>query len=98
MSEIVVSKMNEVYMLVQCGSGEAMEINQYFTFFVPGYKFMPAFRNKIWDGRIRLFNSNSRTLYFGLMNYLKEFCDDRGYTFTLDDSIEPDEEFSIVEA
>jgi len=28
MSEIVVSKMNEVYMLVQCGSGEAMEINQ----------------------------------------------------------------------
>ena len=50
MSEIVVSKMNEVYMLVQCGSGEAMEINQYFTFFVPGYKFMPAFRNKIWDG------------------------------------------------
>ena len=98
MSRVVVTKLNEVYVYIQCDSGEAMEISEYFTFYVPGYKFMPMYKNKIWDGKIRLFHSHNRTLYYGLIPHLKQFCEDRGYSFSLDDSIDADEEFSIDEA
>jgi len=97
-STIKVSKLNEVYAYVHCEKGEGMEISEHFTFMVPGHKFMPAYRNKIWDGKIRLYHSHNQTLYYGLIPYLKTFCDDRGYNFVLDDTISADEEFSLEEA
>lgn len=81
MSEkIVVSKVNEVYAKIQCERHMAQEISEYFTFMVPGHQFTPAFRNRIWDGKIRLFNLQKFQLYLGLMSYLQNFCDERGYT------------------
>ena len=41
---------------------------------------MPAYRNRMWDGKIRLFDMRNKTLYCGLLHYLREFCDERGYT------------------
>ena len=35
----------------------AQEICDHFTFMVPGYTFMPAYRNRMWDGKIRLFSA-----------------------------------------
>jgi len=97
-SKITVSKVDEVYAKIHCEKGEAMELSEYFTFYVPGYKFMPAFRNKIWDGRIRLFNSQNHYIYYGLIPYIEKFCEERGYGFECDDSIDVAEEFSIDEA
>jgi superfamily II DNA or RNA helicase len=47
----------------------------YFTFEVPGHKFMPAYRNKMWDGKIRLFSQKTGQIYVGLLSYIKEFCE-----------------------
>jgi len=47
---------------------------------VPGYQFTPAFRNKIWDGKIRLFNLQTSQIYLGLLDYIKVFCEEREYT------------------
>ena len=49
-----VSKVNEVHLKVETEPSIARELADYFTFEVPGHKFMPAYRNKIWDGKIRL--------------------------------------------
>ena len=49
MDKIQIDKKNEVYMLVQSEPGVEQEISEYFTFFVPGYRFMPSFKNKMWD-------------------------------------------------
>ena len=27
------------------------DLNDFFTFEVPGFKYMPAYKNKMWDGR-----------------------------------------------
>ena len=43
-----------------------MELSEFFTFYVPGYKFMPAFRNRMWDGKIRLFSEQTGKIYVGL--------------------------------
>lgn len=97
-NKIVISKVNEVFAKVHCEKGEAMEFNEHFTFYVPGYKFIPAFRNKIWDGKIRLFNSQNHHIYYGLIPYIQKFCEDRDYQFECDSTVDINEEFSIDEA
>ena len=60
--KLVVSQKNHSVMSVHTDMGIANELTDFFSFFVPGYKYMPAFRNKVWDGKIRLYNSQSQEL------------------------------------
>ena len=55
-------------------SGILQEVHEHFTFFAPGYKFMPAYKNKLWDGKIRLMNRRSHTLPGGLLKELEAFA------------------------
>jgi len=71
---------------VDCEAGHAAELSDYFSFFVPGYKFMPAYRNKVWDGKIRLFNRISQELSAGLYVYLLKFAAERGYSVDTEES------------
>ena len=61
-----IKKKNHAFLTIDAEPSILNEISDYFTFYVPGYKFMPAFRNKVWDGKIRLFNVQSKELYSGL--------------------------------
>ena len=79
MEAIRVRKLNHSDLQIECDNGTAQELNEYFSFYVPGYKFMPSYRNKIWDGKIRLFTLRERTLPVGLYYHLKEFSDKRQY-------------------
>jgi len=92
-----VSKLNEVYVKIDCEPSTAYELNDYFTFDVPGAKFMPAYKNKMWDGKIRLFNAITLTLYTGLVAYLEKFCEARNYKVEYDENFSK-ESFSIKEA
>lgn len=71
-------------MLIESDSGIARELVEFFSFYVPGYKFMPAYRNKVWDGKIRLMNMQTRELPIGLLTYVMNFCSSRGYKLTCD--------------
>lgn len=92
---ITTTKVNEVYGKVECERHVARELSEYFTFFVPGYQFVPAYRNRIWDGKIRLFNLQTSQLYLGLVPYLTEFCNEREYAYS-HDLIE--DEYSVYHA
>lgn len=74
-----------------------MELSDYFTFSVPGAKFMPAYRNKMWDGKIRLFNMNSRALYKGLVSRVRQFCEERDYELIVHDGVEDTNNISLPE-
>ena len=63
-----------------------MEISEMFCFYVPGYKFMPSYKNKMWDGKIRLFDARKQTLYCGLFKYLKEFAEVRDYQIIVEEN------------
>ena len=76
---IEISKKDEVYLKIACEASVAQELCDYFTFQVPGYRFMPAYRMKIWDGKIRLFNIHNRLLYGGLLEYVFKFAQNRNY-------------------
>jgi len=70
---ITVTKKNEVYLNIECDIGIAQEINDFFTFEVPGAKFMPAYKSRMWDGKARLFNIYTKELPVGLLYYLQDF-------------------------
>ena len=89
---------NEVFLKIECENSTAMDLSEYFTFYVPNYKFHPSFKNKIWDGKIRLFNRINNTLYVGLLPHLKKFCEERNYELKIDDELSTTENFSLVEA
>lgn len=87
MENVRVSKVNEVHVRVDADPSTKMELSEHFTFEVPGAKFMPAVRNKVWDGKVRLLNAMTGSIYYGLTGYVKSFCESRGYNFQIDDDV-----------
>ncbi|NBP57361.1 DEAD/DEAH box helicase [bacterium] len=76
---IVVERINEVYMKVSSDPGIEQELKEYFTFQVPGYKFMPSFKRGTWDGKLRLYNPRTKQIYAGLLQEIQKFAEDREY-------------------
>ena len=82
MSDIIINKKNEVYLEVECEPHIKYELSEYFTFEVPDAKFMPQYKKKFWDGKIRLFSPANGQLYIGLLHYLTEWAEERDYTYS----------------
>jgi superfamily II DNA or RNA helicase len=77
----VIGKKNEVYLRIQAEPHIFYELSDQFTFDVPGAKYMPQYRNKWWDGKIRLFNIQTGEIYVGLLDKVVRFCKDHNYTY-----------------
>jgi len=99
MSDLTISKKDEVYAKITCEKHISKELSEFFTFFVPGYQFVPAYRNRVWDGKIRMFNLQTNQIYLGLLPYIESFCNERKYTFDYGDP-RPDieDEYSVYHA
>ena len=86
MDLIKIKKKNEAFLEIETEPSIEQELSEHFCFYVPGYKFMPAYKNRMWDGKIRLYDLRKKTLYTGLFKYLKEFADARCYDIELDNN------------
>ena len=86
MADLTIRKKNEVYLTVDCDPHIQHELQDQFTFDVPGAKFMPQYRSKYWDGKIRLFNIEKKEIYCGLIDKLQVFCQRYGYTFEFEEN------------
>ena len=71
---MIISKKNDVYVKVDTEPNIARELVDFFTFEVPGARFMPTYKNRVWDGKIRLYNQMNGEIYFGLVPYVEEFA------------------------
>jgi superfamily II DNA or RNA helicase len=87
-----VSKKNEVYLTVDTEPSTARALSDFFTFEVPGARFMPAYRNRIWDGKIRLYSPATGELYMGLLPYLKKWLDDYNETYEISEELKNDKQ------
>jgi len=86
MTDLVISKKNEIFLKVECEPHIKYELSDQFTFDVPGAKFMPQFRSKHWDGKIRLFNTTNGEIYAGLLDKLISFCENSNYKFSFEEN------------
>lgn len=89
MSKLLVSKVNEVYLKVSSESYILRELSDHFRFRPEGYQFHPSFKNRLWDGYVKLFNQMDCTLPIGLLNYLMIFCEEREYEIEIASDLVP---------
>jgi len=78
-NQIRIRMLNHSYMAIEANPHQEQELRDYFSFFVPGHKFMPAFKRKVWDGKIKLYNQVTKQMHVGLYHHLRKFCGDRFY-------------------
>lgn len=81
MSDLIIDDIDSVYIKVACERSIAKELSDFFTFKVPGHKYMPAYRNRMWDGQIKLYNIYKQEIYSGLKDYVIKFAKDRNYSY-----------------
>lgn len=79
MTDIIISKKNEVFLKIKAESHIYQELSEHFTFDIPGAKFMPQYRSKYWDGKIRLFSTHTGEIYVGLLDKVVSWAEKWGY-------------------
>lgn len=95
MADIAIKKKNDVYLTVQTDPGIAQELCDHFSFEAPGAKFHPLFRNKMWDGKIRLFSMFTKELYVGLKGYLEHFAEVNQYSIDYSEYVETSDSVTV---
>ena len=90
-TSMLISKKDEVHLVLSdVEPAIAAELNDFFTFEVPGAKFMPQYRNRMWDGKIRLFSPRNGRIYVGLLPYIKEYCTKKSIEYIIEKGVEND--------
>jgi hypothetical protein len=79
--KITVTSLNETWVHVDTDPGIAQELWDRLSFDVPGAKFMPAFKRRMWDGKIHLFDKKKNIIHKGLIHYIESYANDNGYKF-----------------
>lgn len=79
-----ISKHDDVYIKCEVDKSLSRELSDYFTFEVPGAKYMPMVRNRMWDGKVRLFSQQTNLIYYGLLPYVKKFCELNNVEYTVE--------------
>jgi len=74
MTTITIEKLDEVHIRILSDPSTEQELVDYFKFRMDGYQFSPKFKAKLWDGFVRLYDVNRKTLYLGLYNYVLTFA------------------------
>ncbi len=93
-----IKKLDEVWAFVECEPGQCQEISDLLTFEVPGAKFMPSYRKRYWDGKIRLYDAKKSRIYTGLHTKMRDFALSNNYDIEVDEALLDTDEISIAEA
>ena len=74
MRNLILTKKNDVHLVIDADEDVRRDLGEHFTFSVPGFKFMPQFRNRVWDCNIRYFSYATGQIYVGLYPYIVNWC------------------------
>jgi superfamily II DNA or RNA helicase len=86
MSDLIIEKVNEVYLKITTEPHIEYELRDRFTFEVPNKKFMPQYRSKYWDGYVHLYNIKTKRIYCGLLDKIVAFCETAGYSYKFENN------------
>ena len=86
MANIIIQKKNEIYLKVETEPHIHQELFDYFTFEIENARFMPQYRSKYWDGKIRLYSNHTGEIYVGLLDKLVAWAKNCEYTVEFKDN------------
>lgn len=92
---IEIEKLNDVYIKVTSSRSIEQELADRFTFLVEGYKFMPAYKSGIFDGKIRLYNLAKKTIYAGLLHHILKYAEENDLTVNYLNEVATTEDIDI---
>src|ERR1700675_504583 len=100
MAHITIVKENESYLKIGTENDSIFEtMVDFFSFYVPGHRYMPKFKLGIWNGKINLLVRKTGKIYAGLLPHIQEFAKLNGYDIEyLTPDLDVEEEFSVTEA
>lgn len=102
MSDIKIHKVNEATLYIKTDNPDiSKELSNYFSVFADNYRFQPLYKQGKWDGKLRFFNYQNQ-LPIGLLDMLKKFCKEGGYSyeqnFVVEDIIDKQEVLRFIES
>jgi superfamily II DNA or RNA helicase len=86
MNDIIIKKKNEIFLTLKAEPHIFQELSDYFTFEIPGAKFMPQYRSKHWDGKIRLFSTHNGEIYVGLLDKIISWAKNHQYSIEFENN------------
>jgi superfamily II DNA or RNA helicase len=86
MTDIIIKKKNEIFLIVKAEPHIFQELSDHFTFDIPGAKFMPQYRSKHWDGKIRLFSTHNGEIYVGLLDKIISWAKNHQYSIEFENN------------
>ena len=86
MTNVIISKSNEVFLKINAEPHIEYELRDHFTFEVEGAKFMPQYRSRNWNGEIHLYDLRTKKIYIGLLDKIISFCETREYSYRFEDN------------
>ena len=92
-----ISKANETHVRIKADRSILLELWDHFSYPHPNAAFIPAFKDKRWDGKVRLLDLRSGKLPLGLHTQTKEYCDRHDYEVVYEDHIDVENPFSVEE-
>lgn len=92
---ITIEKVNDVYIRVMSAPAIEQEIKDRFEFLVDGYKFNPLYKSGRWDGKIRLYNAQRKTIYLGLLQNILNYAKEIGAEVNYLNQINSTDDFSL---
>lgn len=78
MCKLTLRKIDESNGYLDCEDyGLIMDVYEAYSYYMEGYMWHPLFKNKRWDGKIRLIKLNNRSFPLGLANNIKTMFGDK---------------------
>lgn len=84
---ITIHKENETHLVLECAESVSRELSDYFSFESADSHYNPAYKNGIWDGRLKVYNRLTHRIYCGLFDEILKFASERDYTVKFDKKI-----------
>jgi superfamily II DNA or RNA helicase len=93
MTDIIITKTNEVWMKVVCSEVYMeLDLKDEFRFYVPSSEHDIRFKKGQWDGYKNLYDRRSKRMYIGLLLRLIELAVKRGWKLDIDPDLLPSDE------
>lgn len=93
-ADLVIDKIDASKLYIHAEDYILREMYERFSFYAKDYKYMPKYKNGIWDGKIRLFDYRSHTIHVGLLDHVKKYAEKESLTVDIDPCLIFDNEVS----
>lgn len=85
---IKIYKLNNSFAYIEADNYDELKtIHSNMSYYVPGFMFMPSYKNGTFDGKVKLLDLQTKTFPVGLTKYVIDMCQNEGIEYTVDNNL-----------